>query len=296
MRRLRDLDDLALSLEETHQLLGKRIAEGKPFLLGRPGGTESVGLYFYSHNRLASLADNRKKYSRWFTRFVQIGPGVTHFSPEDLDYFCLRYLQATLDADHLAYGIFAPGALGIVREMAKSGTPISHFFDLEPLVALGRNVTPWTASLRDKRVLVVHPFEKTIRSQFARKESITGVSDLLPDFMLDVVKPPVTFAGELSSRPWRENFQDLVADVTSRSFDVAIIGAGSYGLPLAREIRRLGRQAVHLGGTTQLLFGIRGKRWESDEELARYFDSTWVRPSDSERPAGSELVEGGVYW
>jgi hypothetical protein len=293
---LRDVNSQALPLNEAHSLLSAKIQKGDPFFLGRPGGTESEGLHFFLRHRLSSLHKSPKRYSRWFSKYVQIGPGVTHFSDDDLDYFCLTYLTAALESDVLAYGRFAPGALGLVRNMAKAGVPVVDFFHMEPLVALSTGVTPWSMALQGKKVLVVHPFEESIRSQYSKRSSITGVSDVLPDFSLDVVKPPVTFAGQKSSRPWGEDFADLVAEVQSRRFDIAIIGAGSYGLPLARTIRMSGKQAIHLGGSTQLLFGIRGKRWESEDTISRHFDDTWVRPIASERPEGSSLVEGGIYW
>ena len=48
-------------------------------------------------------------------------------------------------------------------------------------------------------------------------------------------------------------------------FDIAIIGCGAYGLPLAAKLKKEGRQAIHLAGVTQLMFGIKGKRWEENE-------------------------------
>ena len=37
-------------------------------------------------------------------------------------------------------------------------------------------------------------------------------------------------------------------------FDVAIIGCGDYGLPLAEKLKSHGKQVIHLGGATQLMF------------------------------------------
>jgi hypothetical protein len=41
------------------------------------------------------------------------------------------------------------------------------------------------------------------------------------------------------------------------------------GLPLAAAIKAMGRPALHLGGALQLLFGIRGRRWEGHAPLCR---------------------------
>ena len=85
---------------------------------------------------------------------------------------------------------------------------------------------------------------------------------------------------------WRLNFD----------FDVAIIGAGSYGLPLGRHIKRSGKQAIHRAGNTQLMFGIRGRRWEELSPYKALIDNSWVRPAESETPKGSDGVERGAYW
>ena len=34
----------------------------------------------------------------------------------------------------------------------------------------------------------------------------------------------------------------------------------TYGFPLAAEIKRMGRIAIHLGGVTQIMFGVIGSR------------------------------------
>jgi len=42
-------------------------------------------------------------------------------------------------------------------------------------------------------------------------------------------------------------------EISEIDFDVAIIGAGAYGLPLASYIKEMGRQAIHMGGSTQMV-------------------------------------------
>ena len=296
MTHLRTLGAKGLSLSATHETISALIVSGQPFFLARPGGTESEGMRFYAEKRLPSLKKTPQAYSAWFRKFVQIGPGVTHFSDSDLDVFCKHYLQATLDADIFAFGRFAPGAIGIAKSLAGNGVPVTHFLNPEPLFAVRENLKPWTHALEGKNVLIVHPFEKSIRHQFEKRSSITDISKILPDFTLHTLSPPITFAGEKSSSPWVEQFEALVTRALQIKFDVAIIGAGGYGLPLAHAIKKAGRQAIHLGGTTQLLFGIRGKRWDNDRHYAGFFDDTWIRPGSDERPNESHLVEGGSYW
>ena len=53
--------------------------------------------------------------------------------------------------------------------------------------------------------------------------------------------------------------------------------------------------AGYLGGVLQILFGIKGRRWdESDTHLM--YNENWVYPDRSEIPAGADKVENACYW
>jgi hypothetical protein len=80
------------------------------------------------------------------------------------------------------------------------------------------------------------------------------------------------------------------------AFDVAILGCGAYGLALGAHAKRLGKKAVVLGGAVQILFGIKGQRWDEHEFISRLYNEHWVRPLPSERPPNYQAVEGGCYW
>ena len=80
-------------------------------------------------------------------------------------------------------------------------------------------------------------------------------------------------------------------------FDVAIIGCGAYGFPLAAHAKKLGKIGIHLGGVTQLLFGIKGSRWENwthYTELRKNNGKDWVYAN--EIPKDYKKIENGCYW
>ena len=290
------LGEQELDLARTQEHITQKLSTDEPFLLGRPGGTESEGVYFFLHNRLGTRKKHQRPYTAWFRKYSTVQAGITHNSDTDLDFFTTAYLQAILASDMLGYGQFAPGALGIIRTLSDIGRPITHFDSLEPWGCVEKGVQPWTLALEGKRVLVVHPFVESIRKQFDRRAEVSGVRDFLPNFALDIVAPPVTHAGQGSDTVWVDNLNELIEKVKANSFDVALIGAGAYGLPLGEAIKHSGRQAIHLGGITQLLFGISGRCWDSHSQLQKYMDGTWVRPSEQEKPAGHTSVEAGAYW
>lgn len=158
---------------------------------------------------------------------------------------------------------------------------------------------PWSALLANKRVLVVHPFVSTIRRQYDEKrEQLFADSRVLPAFgSLDLVAAVQTIAGNESRfSDWFDALESMKDEVAAKQFDVAIIGCGAYGFPLAAHVKRLGKQAVHLGGATQILFGIRGNRWDKHPVISSLYNEHWVRPDVTEKPSGAEKVEGACYW
>ena len=173
---------------------------------------------------------------------------------------------------------------------------ITHLLALEPWYA---PEDPWTAALAGKKVLVIHPFRDSILSQYERREKIFDNSNFLPEFGdLYVLKAVQTIAGTQDERfrDWFEALDWMCNEAMKIDFDIAIIGCGAYGFPLAAKLKKSGKQVIHMGGATQLLFGIRGSRWDIEPVVRALYNEYWVRPSASETPVGAKIVEGGCYW
>jgi hypothetical protein len=156
---------------------------------------------------------------------------------------------------------------------------------------------PWSAALAGRRVLVVHPFATSIERQFMRRLELFADPQVLPEFELLTLRPPLTLGGANDGyASWSIALDDLLARVREIQFDVALLGCGAYGLPLAGAIKAMGRSALHLGGALQLLFGIRGRRWEAMPRFSALMNGSWVRPLPEETPAAAPQVDGGSYW
>lgn len=157
---------------------------------------------------------------------------------------------------------------------------------------------PWTNHLKDKKVLVIHPFEDSIKNQFSRRTCIYKNPKILPQFELKTIKAVQTIAGQKSKySTWFEALDSMKERIENTDFDIAIIGCGAYGLPLASFVKNLGKQAIHLGGVTQLLFGIKGKRWEDWQhytDLRKNNGENWIHAN--EIPENYKKIEDGCYW
>ena len=167
--------------------------------------------------------------------------------------------------------------------------------DITPL----RHTHPWSIALEGKKVLIVHPFEETIISQYKQREFLFEDKRMLPAFELKTLKAVQSIVGTKTEyKDWFEALDYMKGKIEAIDFDIAILGCGAYGMPLAAHIKRMGKQAIHFGGETQTLFGIKGKRWEDTiyNYHNKFYNEYWVRPANTEKPQDANKMENGAYW
>lgn len=268
-----------------------KLIQRAPFLAGKIGGAELLALEYMDHRirfdwprgwswrRPASRLHNnagffpieKKKFMRWGTEMRKAIAEVDFLSPWQTDPFLEKYEVA------------------LIKTLAPQSRAI-------PVNLLGRKILPEIASFR---WLVISPFMKTMKKQVTRLKEIhdpTGSASIDWDHIsrtCQFVRCP--FQSHLEPSPydsWEDGLEKLATEVASKEFDVALIGAGAWSLPLGRRIKQMGKSAIHMGGEMQLLFGIKGKRWE----YAFIYNSAWVNSDPEETPKDSNRVEDGCYW
>jgi hypothetical protein len=247
------------------------------------------------HVEARILGEWKFRQGRWSraTRLeAHANAGIFPVSDGFLGNFAQIYQQALQHVDLLGFWQTEHQA-ALVSQL----TPMPGLCQLSALEPF-RQRKPWSAALEGRSVLVVHPFAASIQAQYHRHGSGLFVdARVLPAFDLQVCRPPLTHAPLTDGfRTWTEALERLQDRVLAMSFDVALLGCGAYGLPLAAALRREGRQVIHLGGALQLLFGIRGRRWDDDPQIKRLITSDWIRPSAAETPHAAAGIEGGCYW
>ena len=183
------------------------------------------------------------------------------------------------------------------RQLSKIYFPNALSVPLSTLEPFRYN-NPWSMVLKGHKVLVIHPFEETIRTQYARRRDLFADENVMPDFDLITYRPVLSFLGlKTPYKDWFEALNKMCEDISKIDFDIALIGCGAYGFPLGAFVKRdLARKAIHIGGATQLLFGIRGGRWDNHTIVKDFYNDYWVRPTAAERPSNAEAVENACYW
>lgn len=272
-------------------LIAREALEGPaPCLIARFGSSELGCASFYLRWRRGRILP--VPYPSSLRQVMRDNAGFFPATDSNLDKYAEAFLEAVSETDVMGVW-FLPGEERVVEQFCPEASLV--FLEALNVVCCEH---PWSAALAGKTVLVVHPFARTIESQYRENRSrLFANPETLPEFELKTLAAVQSAAGNpCAYADWFEALNAMNREIASIEFDVAVIGAGSYGLPLAAAVKRSGRKAVHLGGQTQLLFGIRGRRWETEYDDAHLFNEYWVRPSAAETPAGAERVEGGCYW
>lgn len=275
--------------DEINLCIRDLILSGKPFLAGRFGANELSTVKTFDFEVVSKYAVSM--------HYLCTGAG---FFPNDQE--CgHRFMELMLDSIPEAdvMGIWMlPFEDYYLNRYGQKNLRTTYLLDLEPWSAPDN---PWSAALAGKKVLVIHPFTETIKAQYQKREKIFLGTDILPEFELKTLKAVQTVAGTKDDRfdTWFDALEWMYQEAMKIDFDIAIIGCGAYGFPLAAKIKKAGKQAFHLAGATQLLFGIKGKRWEENsafEYVQKFFNNVWVYPSDEDKPKAADKVEGGCYW
>lgn len=158
---------------------------------------------------------------------------------------------------------------------------------------------PFTNALKGKKVLVVHPFKETIEKQYRDKRKLLFENEnILPEFELYVVQATQTSGLEKyeDKTDWFTELKNMYLKCLKYDFDIALIACGAYGLPLASMLKSRNKSVIHMGGVLQILFGIKGKRWDDHPSASKLYNEHWVRPKENERPERANNIEGGCYW
>ena len=260
------------------------IKNGNPVAIGKIGANEL--------NYLLLSFVNNEKIKEIFTNNIIYGAGL--YPRELIDNFMNEcYLECLTDVD-----VFA--------EWNENKEFEKHLINLKAPKSLRvelRSLEPyyfhfkWTEFLENKKVLIISPFTDSISEQLKIKDKIWN-NNLLPNFEPKYLKFPLSYhlQGKDKQSNYPENCIDLLNnfknEMNNIDFDIALIGTGIYGLPLAVHAKRLGKIGYHLGGALQILFGIKGKRWDEYS----FYNEYWIRPSNDEIPEHKDYCENGCYW
>lgn len=284
-----------LDIKRSSDYLTEKINSGKPFVAGRIGLFELAAMRMYEFNKkdkYSLVMDNIYNCAGFFPNDISLGKK-----------FLLIQSNALSEMDLLAANYNLCENYFINKLMNKNAV-ISESFDIFDVC---RDNVDWTTALEGKKVLVVTPFTESVIMQYAKREKLFHGKNILPEFGELITYKSLLTIGEIKDSrfdTWFDALEFMKNEILELDFDIALLGCGAYGFPLASYIKKAGKQAIHMGGALQILFGIMGKRWDGTrlggevhirEDIARYYSDEWTYPIEG-RPKEADKVEYGPYW
>lgn len=289
-------------------LIYNLLASGKPCMIARYGAFELASVINYlgvknaQHSCLKYISGKSPQWwwNKRLMKFMQSNAGFFPSTEENLMKFGEMMVEDSKQLDIL--GSWLPDEETMINSFNLNLTKVT-LLDLEPYWSKN----PWSRILEGKKVLVIHPFASLIEQQYKEKREILfDDKRVLPKFDLKTIKAVQSLGGDCEYSDWFEALDSMKEQMDATDYDIVLLGCGAYGFPLAAHAKRMGKQSVHLGGALQLLFGIRGKRWDNPDygiqEFGKQntyktlFNDSWIYPSASYIPSNAKQVEGGCYW
>jgi len=279
----------------------------EPFFIGRNGSSEMMVFDYWLKYRTVGVPWRSDLIGRLRNNF-----GVWPITSSSLDAWCKDYHDALSRVNGISAGWFKPLA-DAEHQFIKRVVPAAFTMPLrclEPYYV--RPDLRWTTALADKDVAVITSFTKTVQGQLDRIDPLKIWSSLeAPESILPptvrwhLVKSyfPPNVSGDhetgwasIGVESWEQAVDHLVAEVLKTPATHAIIGCGAIGMNVAGRLRAKGLSVLLLGGAVQVLFGVRGRRWENHGVISKFWNDSWVWPEESECPPNAQTVEGACYW
>ncbi len=272
------------SHSRTNEFIYNGIKSGKPFAAGRMGFAEN-GFLCCAQNEIYY---NSSIHYHWTPSYIV---GLHEFTSGKADGGLRRYYDIVTDAlaELDAIGTFPDMFMGDAVMANVPNIAEKLLFDVDALDTLHEHVNPfWTKALYQKKVLVVSPFYKEIMAQYP-KRNLLWPDGRLPSFELDY--DPSIWVDDHPG-DYFDALECITERVLKKDFEVAILGCGELGLPLAASIKRSGRSAIQLGSVIHILFGLKGKRFDDKGIYNEY----WIRPGEDTKPTYSDTIDDNTYW
>jgi hypothetical protein len=294
-----------MDLESAAKLLRERLEQHThPIAIGRHGATELRVLLFYTSMRLYGTP-----YPNYLVYQMEHEAGLFPATPEMIDKWAHEYLSSLKMFDLYVTGWvtdIAEQESGLMNAYAPDtirGLPLRV---LEPYY-VNRDIQ-WSNGLQNKHVAVVSSFANTMEKQLRNKECIWGDihNNILPSsakwsFVKTGYCPKLAGNRDECKWPpfiktWEDAVDYIVNEVKNTGAEIALIGCGSLGVLISSRLKKLGISSVVMGAAIQVIFGIKGNRWETHDIIGKLWNSAWIYPSESEIPEYANRFEGACYW
>ena len=202
-----DYHKTILSQKEGNDLIKNALLSSKPLMITRLGSIELDCLSFYLRYR-NNLNVKKKPYNNKLRNMMWENAGFYPIDDDSLDAFSALYLNCINQIDMI--GVWFNFYENIICERFCSDAYLIPLRSIEPYYS----DNPWSKSLENKKVVVIHPFKESIESQYKKRNLLFSNIDVLPNFELITLKAVQSIA---KTKPgfetWFDAYEHMCAEI-----------------------------------------------------------------------------------
>jgi hypothetical protein len=288
--------------------LVRAVETGFPYAAGKLGTSELDALCWYITHRQNKIQSARTAYPLHVFRHMVVNAGLFPARPDVIDAWCehmFRVVLPTMDLmvewnptyklhEHYFLETHAPHSKRTVLRA------------LEPYYEDDLSARYTLAIPSGSKVAIISPFFDTILEQGPKLHTIWPDKPMWNESITCI--PIQTFFSPLvTSLPtqqwpgaagtcWEAACDMIVDKVRAVGAKYALVGCGALSLPIVAALKTVGCIAIHTGGATQIMFGIKGRRWDNHGVISKFYNDSWIRPAHHEIPEKSAAIENGCYF
>ena len=300
-----------LDLATASQMMCQEIKTAKNgWSAGKIGTSEFNAIRWF----LQSRKETKEPYPEWIIREMTKNAGFWNgynvTIHEALDDWSTKILEAISELDVAV--AWNPAVPTQELELLNHFSPKSKKVVLRALEPYYTPKNQYTQEMTQGKIAVIGPFAKTIKAQWSKIAQIFPADGnagtmWLPTQELVTINAqygPYMTVKEIS-KSWSTEIRNkgpnaaldyLESEVVKSQAKYAFVGIGSLSLILINRLKKRGIISIHTGGGTQIMFGVKGKRWSNHSVISKFINPSWANPLPEEVPSGANDVEGGCYW
>jgi len=295
-----------LSQSDGAKIITHYINKRSPFTAGKLGTSELNALWFYVSNRHRII---KPSYPQIVMKHMTINAGLFPATNEALDAWADHMLKHVLPNMTILAEWTKTSQERLILNMVSPYSVRIPLRSLEPYYESDTSIR-WTYNIPESSTIaIISPFAHTIKQQWIHRNRIWPSNNMWPTNLTIVPiqcgyspalqpnsKSPNAWSIDIQNAGWQAAVHSMVAAAADSGSTLAVVGAGCISLPIVAGLKEKGIAAIHMGGATQILFGIKGQRWISHEFISSLFNDAWVFPCADEIPDEAQRVEEACYW
>jgi hypothetical protein len=299
-----------LSLTEGAQELVRAVQASTPYAAGKLGTSTFDALSWYATHRQNKADTQKQAYPIHIFQHMVVNAGLFPTHPDTIDQWAEHMIQYVLPVMDIMVELNPSAKLpehNFLETYAKQSKR-TVLRALEPYYEADLSNRYTLAIPEGSKIAIVSPFWDSILHQVPKLDTVWNTIPIWTQSHIFI--PIQTFysplvAGNVKHNQWSLHLPDwhaacdeIVEKVKAVDAKYVFVGCGALSLPIVAALKRAGCIAIHTGGATQILFGIKGNHWDKDNHsvISKFYNSAWISPSAREIPEEASAIENACYF